>query len=590
MQLAADADPSRSPEYHYALGRQHKANNDAVGAEAAYREALRVAPDFINAWLSLGILLRGLGRPDEAEQAQREALRLDPHSYLAHLNLGNALLDQQRPAEAADEFRLAIQLKVDSAEAQNNLGRALLLMDDPKCLGHFQAALRLKPDYFLAAEGLGTTLKRLGDYEAAARALRLATQLQPDAVEARLQLGDAYLATGKLNEAVREFEHLIHGDPSVPRAKAGLASALTLLGQYARPKALFREAIKESGEGDPTLPMCYAVFLLTCGDFGEAWRYYEARHLCPGGVPRNFPAPLWRDEPLEGRTLLITCEQGLGDELNFASVIPDAIAAAAHCIIECDVRLESLYRRSFPTATVTGIERKNDEKWSLALEARVDSIPKFDFWTHIGTLPLHFRTSADAFPKSGAYLRADPERVAYWRERLDALGPGLKVGISWRGGVALTNSVSRSLALKQLEPLFSIPGVQFVSLQYGDNRAELEAFAVESGHLVHLWQDAIDTYDETAALVSALDMVVTVATAIVHLAGALDRPVWVMTPLGAGWRYGRTTPTMAWYPSARVFRQEKNYVWDRVIANVKRGLQRVAKGEDPLTVGLKVAP
>lgn len=586
MQPAAD--PSRNPEYHYALGRQHKANNDAAAAEAAYREALRVAPDFVNAWLSLGILLRGLGRADEAEQAQREALRLDPGSYLAHLNLGNALLDQQRPAEAAAEFRLALELKADSAEAQNNLGRALLLMDDPQCLEHFQAALRLKPDYFLAVEGLGTTLKRLGDYEAAARALFRATQLQPDAVEARLQLGDAYLATGKLNEAAREFEQLIRSHPPVPQAKAGLASALTLLGQYARPKALIQEAIEESG-GDPALRMCYGVFLLTCGDFGEAWRYYEARHLCAGAVPRNFPAPLWRDESLEGRTLLITCEQGLGDELNFASVIPDAIAAAGHCIIECDVRLESLYRRSFPTATVTGIERKTNEKWSLELEGRLDSIPKFDFWTHIGTLPLHFRASAEAFPKSGAYLRADPERVAYWRERLAALGPGLKVGISWRGGVALTNTASRSLALKQFEPLFSVPGVQFVSVQYGDNRAELDAFAAESGHRVHLWQDAIDNYDETAALVSALDMIVTVGTAIVHLAGALERPVWVMTPLGVGWRYGRATPTMPWYPSARVFRQEKNYVWDRVIANVKRGLQRVTKGEDPLAVGLKVA-
>jgi tetratricopeptide (TPR) repeat protein len=578
-----------NPEVHYALGRIHKSCNDAVAAEEAYRGAIRLAPDFLNAWVSLGILQRALGRHADAESSQREALRIDPRSYLAHLNLGSALLEQGRFAEAADSFRRTLELKCDSAEAHNNLARALLALHDPSCLEHFQEALRLKPDYFSAAEGMGTTLKRLGDYEGAARALLLATKLQPDAIEPRLRLGHSYLATGRVAEATGEFEHLLRVRPGWAKAKAGLASALAMRGQYTRPKALFEAAIGESG-GDPLIRMSFAVFLLISGEYAEAWNHYESRLVCPGAAPRKLPAPRWSGEPLEGRRLLVTCEQGLGDELNFASIFPDAIAAAGACTIECDTRLETLFRRSFPRATLVGVERKRTEGWHHWLEQNLDRIPPFDYWIPNGSLPLHYRASADSFPKSGGgYLIADPQRVAYWRARLASLGPGLRVGISWRGGVALTNSAARTLTLGQLKPILGVAGVQFVSLQYGDCREELDSFAAASGHRIHLWQDAIDDYDETAALVSSLDLVISVCTGIVHLAGGLDRPVWVMAPLSPGWRYGRQGPTMIWYSSVRIFRQEKASVWDRMISNVTRGLQRVVKGEEPLRVAARLA-
>jgi len=579
MHRAADA----TPQYHYTLGRMHKARNEPVAAEGAYREALRLNPRFLNAWVSLGILLRGMGRPDEAEVAQREALRIDPDNYLAHLNLGNALLEQRRLMEAVSSFKRALEQKPRSPEAHNNLARTLLDLNDPAALTHYETALRLKPDYFSAAEGLGKTLLRLGDYEAAARAFTHATQLQPDAIDARLQLGHALLSAGRLEDAARELEQLLDAHPRLPKAKAGLASVLTVRGEYERPKALFQQAIADSG-GDPALRLCYAVFLLICGEYSEAWNHYEARHLCAGAAQRALPAPIWRGEPLHERRLLVTCEQGMGDELNFASVFPDVIAAAGQCTIECDVRLEKLFRRSFPRATVFGVERKNDETWYRTLERNLDRIPPFDYWIPAGSLPLHFRTSADAFPGSGAYLIASDERVAHWRTQLARLGPGLKVGISWRGGVALTNAAARSLDLNQLEPLLETPNVHFVSLQYGDRRSELESFAKASGHRIRVWQEAIDDYDETAALVASLDLVISVCTAVVHLAGALDRPVWIMAPVGPGWRYGREGPTTIWYPSARIFRQKAAREWGGVIDDVRRDLHRLAKATSPRVV------
>jgi len=269
--------------------------------------------------------------------------------------------------------------------------------------------------------------------------------------------------------------------------------------------------------------------------------------------------------------LLVCCEQGLGDEIMFSSVLPEILQEAGHCIIECDERLAPLFSRSFPAATVFSVDRQVNE-WNRVIERSGDRVPAFDYWTLAGTLPMHRRGSAEKFPKHQGYLGADSARVGHWREKLSELGKGLKVGISWRGGTVLSRADLRSLTLDQLRPLLAVNGVHFVNLQYGDTRGEIEGFPV------HHYPEALDDYDETASLVGALDLVVSVCTAVVHLGGALGRPVWVMAPSVAEWRYGHQDPSMIWYPSVRVFRQASAGKWDTVITQVIRSLQKMQRG------------
>jgi ADP-heptose:LPS heptosyltransferase len=190
--------------------------------------------------------------------------------------------------------------------------------------------------------------------------------------------------------------------------------------------------------------------------------------------------------------------------------------------------------------------------------------------------PRYLRRTAAEFPAHSGYLRADPQKVEKWRGRLAALGQGRKIGLSWRGGVARTGRSWRSLAPAQLLPLFSQADGHFVSLQYGDADAEIAQLEKSHGVHVHHWADALADYDETAALVGALDLTISVCTAVVHLAGALGRPVWVMAPVKADARYGLTGPSMRWYPSARMFRQPVFGDWHSVVDEVRRELARLA--------------
>jgi hypothetical protein len=218
--------------------------------------------------------------------------------------------------------------------------------------------------------------------------------------------------------------------------------------------------------------------------------------------------------------------------------------------------------RSFPGQTVHAAEQSDaDPDWL----ARVGGV---DFQVATGSLPGFFRRAATHFPQHGGYLHADPARVEQWRGRLSKLDGGARIGISWRGGTPSTRGRLRSIALAQLLPFLKCKEAVFVSLQYGATGTEREALLQAAGVRLHHWQEAIDDYDETAALVSALDLVISVQTAVVHLAGALGKPVWVMVPAVAEWRYLQSGDTMPWYPSVRLFRQSRADDWKPVIDSV----------------------
>jgi hypothetical protein len=282
-------------------------------------------------------------------------------------------------------------------------------------------------------------------------------------------------------------------------------------------------------------------------------------------VHDRFAAPDWDGASLSGHTLLYYAEQGLGDHIMYASCLPDLLPRAERIVVECEPRLATLFRRSFPQAVVHGNRQLDDGRWSEMHGA--------DVKLSCASAPRFLRRSAEDFPDHRGYLAADPAKVEKWKSRLAALGPERRIGLSWRGGVQRTGRAWRSLEPAALMPLLRVPGFRFISLQYDAQEAELARLR-ESGVDVQHWPEAIDDYDETAALVCALDVTVSVCTAVIHLAGALGRPVWILAPLTPDARYGLTGTRMRWYPSARMFRQDSFGDWGAVVARVADQLKR----------------
>jgi hypothetical protein len=284
----------------------------------------------------------------------------------------------------------------------------------------------------------------------------------------------------------------------------------------------------------------------------------------------------WDGAPIAGKTLLIYGEQGFGDQIMFASCFHEAIERAGHCIIECDPRLVTLFRRSFPSAVIEASAPSGESPaWAAQVQAVDCQIP-------MGSLPGFFRKRWEEFPRHAGYLRAAPERVAYWRARLDALGPGPKIGLSWRGGIPATRRHLRSLALEELLPLLRLPA-NFVSLQYGNCSDDLDRLRRDYGLILPHWADAIEDYDETAALVCALDLVISVCTAVIHLTGALGKPVWILVPAVAEWRYLDRGENLPWYPSARLFRQTEAGRWHEVLERMGKELAQLPGSMAPHT-------
>lgn len=525
----------------------------------------------------LGKLCGQSGELDRAFPHLQQAVALAPDFVGAHIALGNVHKLRGEAAAAAASYRTALALDPDCAPAFHNLGLLLKLQGrQEEALSHLKRAYELAPDLGDALKEWSLSLVQLGRFEEALEVLNEVLAGQPGFVQALICRGFVYQKMHHPQAALSSYEAALQLETGDAELFNNLAIVLQDLGRLDEALAHYDKAI--ALQADPKLrqlPVFHrALARLLKGDW-TAWDDYEARLESEDSPPRPESYPRWYGGDLAGRTILVYGEQGLGDELMFASCLPQVIAAAGHCVIECSPKLHGIFSRSFPTATVYAATPGRQ----VPPENRAGGI---DCESPAGSLPRHLRRSAAAFPQHPGYLRAAPERIAYWRERLAALGPGLKVGISWQGGTHQTRSPLRSIPLPQWLPILNAAQAHFGSLQYGDCHDALGELAARHGMHVTHWQEAIDDYDETAALLCALDLVISVCTAVVHLGGALGRPVWIMAPYCPEWRYGFAGKGMPWYPSVRVFRQPSFGEWSPVIERVAAELKRaVRSGRSP---------
>jgi tetratricopeptide (TPR) repeat protein len=519
---------------HYHLGLIAAQRGDAEDALDRFRLAIHFSPSAAAAHRELARTLQRLGDLEQAEEACARACALDPGDAMNHFAAAGVSKARGDLEGAVPRYEAALRCKPDFTDALCNLGFVLQQLGrGSEALRTFDRALALAPDFAEVIQNQGLVLLDHGDPAGALERFRRAGALRPGEPAVVSAEGHALRDLGRLDEALRAYDAVLARQPD------------------------YGDAIRNRSQ-----------VLLAMGDFPRGWVEYERRFEASGNALRAFPFPRWAGEAMHEEAVLVHAEQGLGDEIMFASCLPDVLARAPRCVVECNVRLAGLFRRSFPDARVHGGLKSDAHDW-LAQH------PDIGRQISIGSLPGLLRKGAAEFPAHAGYLAADPGRAAAWKARLAALGSGLKVGISWRGGTHRTRMQLRSIPPAEWRPLLVRPAARFVSLQYGEVGPALAEFEKHCGVTVAHWPEAVANLDETAALIAALDLVITVDNTTAHLAGAIGKPVWVLLHYAPEWRWLARGERMPWYPSARLFRQTGPGGWSTVIPGVGDALDAV---------------
>ncbi|WP_028220529.1 tetratricopeptide repeat protein [Paraburkholderia oxyphila] len=537
-------------------------------AETAYRAALAANPHYARAHNNLGTLLRELGRFDEAEEAWRQALLAEPQYPEALNNYGALLKSLGRLMEAELACRLAIKIRPDYVEALNNLGCVLTdLKRQPEAELFYRQALALRPDHVDAHYNLGVTLQQLERYPEAEAAYRTALRLAPARAEALNNLGCMLGMLGRLPEALETLRAALALKADIAQAHFNLGGVLKELGALDEAEAAYRRAIALSPDyGDAVFRL--ATLLITMGHYEEGWRLYERRYENTGFVHfasrKMLNCAHWQGEPLAGKSLLLWQEDGLGDMLQFARYARLIKAqGAAHVAFGC---VDALHR---VLADVEGIDAVYTHAEATARAAQ------FDYWASPLSMPLRLATTIDTTPPPTRFT-LDPALARKWAARLDTLGDGPRIGLVWKGNPKHHNDQHRSVpSLAALAPLWSVPGLKFVSLQKGAGEDEAQA-AQRAGAdaqqpILHLGTEIGDFVD-TAAIVAQLDLLICVDTSTAHLAASLGTPCWVMLPgRDVDWRWLHVREDSPWYPqTVRLFRQAVDETWSAPIERVRQ--------------------
>jgi Tfp pilus assembly protein PilF len=463
------------------------------------------------------------GRLREAEQLYRQVLARQPeHADAIHF-LGVIAHQVGRNDIAVGLIRRAIALNPNNADAHNNLGNALKDKGQlDEAIAAFRQAIALNPNIPEAHNNLGNVLTDRGQLDEAIAAFRRAIALRGNYAQAHNNLGNALKDERQLDEAIAAFRQAIALNPNIPEAHHNLSLAL-----------------------------------LTRGDFQQGWEEHEWRWRCKDfpSAPRNFAQPQWDGRELEGRTLLLHTEQGLGDAIQFVRYVPLAAQRGGKIIIECQAELQRLFQTM-------------DERCQIV--PRGQPLPGFDLHCPLLSLPRVFRTTLANVPKEAPYLHADAEDAGRWENRLADDSLIVKVGLAWAGSPTHKNDRNRSIKLARLAPLGQVPGARFFSLQKGE--AAAEAKTPPTGMELVDWTEELKDFADTAALIANLDLVIAVDTAVVHLAGAMGKPVWTLSPYVSDWRWLLDRDDSPWYPTMRLFRQPARGDWDSVITRVADAL------------------
>ncbi|MBF0127010.1 MAG: tetratricopeptide repeat protein [Magnetococcales bacterium] len=522
-------------------------------------------------WKMLGLALLQQGRLQEALPPMRTALERWPEDAETACYLGIILQETGRPQPAEACYRHALTLQPDHLDAHIRLG--ILLAEQKKTGAAVQACLALlaiHPDHAPTLNNLGVALQELGRHPQAESAYREALALQPDFAQVHCNLGTLLHEQRRTTEAEAAFRATLRLVPEHAPACNQLAILLQEQKRFDEAEAAFRQALHlQPDHADTRMNLSYLY--LAQERYQEAWPLHEARYhpdiTRRNAHPIDAPFPMWRGEPLAGKSLLIMHEQGFGDQIQFCRYVPRLKAAGARRItLVCEGALAALFAR------IEGVDQV------LVAEQNPDH-PAHDYWTLLLSIPCHLGTTPTTLPASLPYLRVSPERMAAWEQRLPRSN-GLRVGLFWQGNPEFRYDGDRSLhGLSTLAPLWSVPGVSFVSLQKG--HGEEEARDPPPGQPLCYPGAWIGDFMDTAALVEQLDLVICSDSAVAHLTGALGKPCWVLLSWNPDWRWSQERADSPWYPGVmRLFRQSRPGAWAEVVDRVATALRRLGQSKE----------
>jgi len=511
-----DANPGHTDGMYFLAGLHHQRGKPKE-AVRLFRLVLERDAGRAAAWLNLGVSHKALGDLEQAQECFGRAVALQPDLATAHFNLGVVLQERERHAQA---------------------------------LQCFDRALGLRPEYAKAHSNRSTVLASMKRYEEALASAERAIALMPTYVEAHNNRGSALNRLNRLEEALQSYERALALAPANFDANCNRAQALSNLNRLEEAESSYQRALAVTPlHSDANWNQ--GITKLRLGRLETAWAQYEFRWKLQGAPPyRHGSMPQWhRDVPVAGRRVLVWYEQGLGDTLQFCRYVQLLAARGAQVVLEVQRPLKKLMQ------SLSGVAELLDD----GEPARSGC----DLQSPLLSLPMAFDTRLSTIPAEVPYLAAEPELVTLWRARLLDTGTKPRVGIACSGNPAHTNDSNRSIPLRAFAPLYE--RAQLYLLQ-NEVRAEDEAELL-AGPVVDL-RGMIHDFADTAAIVENLDLVISVDTSLVHLAGAMAKPVWILVPWLCDWRWMLERTDSPWYPSARLFRQPGPGRWDEVLAAV----------------------
>jgi len=499
-----------------------------------YQQAIDLDSECADAWHNRGVSLFESGELKQAMQHYLNALQLQPLNIECVTNLGAALQRQEKLKQATVCYRYALQLKPDYVEAMNNLGTLLEKQNKlEEALQWYQKAIETKPNYPHGWLNLGAILEKKYQTTQAKICYEKAIEVKQDFPEALNNLGRLYDQTNDLKKAAEFYQ-----------------KALSFKSDYAQ--ILFNSAL----------------LLFKLGDWEQAWALYEHRSVAISHSMPHLKKPLWNGNYLNNKRLLVHFEQGYGDTIQFLRYLPLLKKNYNITVIfACPTLLKKLLENvaGVDEIIVNGLNKEPDVE--------------YDVWIPLLSLGRIFQTTLENIPNQVPYLYADPKKALIWKNSIQTTG--LKVGLIWAGNPRHKNDHYRSCHLKQLAPLFEVSGVQWFSLQKGE--AEKQLYEINCPVQIVACGKELNDFNDTAAAMLNMDLIISVDTSTAHLAGAFGRNTWILLPFAPDWRWLMDRPDSVWYPTARLFRQSHEGDWKTVIETIKIELEQLLiKKQKPL--------
>jgi tetratricopeptide (TPR) repeat protein len=531
-------------------------------AKAIYEKVLAIEINHFDALMFLGTLSAQTKEFTKAVDALTTALKINPNHAVCYSNRGNALKELKRLDEALASYDKAISIKPDFAGAHSNRGNVLTeLTHLDEALASYDKAISIKPDYAEAFYNRGNVLTELKRLDEALASYDKAISIKPDYAEAFYNRGNALKVLTRLDEALASYDKAISIKSDYAEAYSNRGNTLKVLKRLDEALASYNKAISikpDYAEAYWNLSLCH----LLRGNFKDGWQGYEWRwkrkDISKTAGIRNFPQPLWLGEQsLKDKTILLYAEQGLGDTIQFCRYVPIVEKLGAKVILEVSRPLVKLLKN------LEGVNQ---------IIAQGDTLPKFDFQCPLLSLPLAFKTSLNTIPSASQNITRDAENVTKWQTKLGEKSKR-RVGLVWSSVSSFKNDHVRSITLLELLSALPKEGFEYICLQ--KEIKEIDKDTLKANPQIKFFGDSLNDFTDTAELIECLDLVISTCTSVPHLSCSMGKETWLMLSYVPDWRWLLDRKDNPWYPSAKLYRQEKIGNWHGVLEKVKSDLERL---------------